>query len=450
MSNKDVAAIVLAAGKGTRMQSDKPKVLHQLAGQPMLSHVLQALGKAGIEKIIVVLAPEMQEVASMAAPHIIAIQQQQRGTGDAVRAALPQLQNHAGEIVITNGDAPLITPDTITHLLQQRRAQSASVAVMGFHVDNPLQQAYGRLRINGQGQCEEIIEFKDAPPEIRAQSFCNGGVYAVAAGQLPALLDKLTDHNSQKEFYLTDIVGHAHKAGGVCVAVAGNMAELLGVNSKAELAVAEAYLQTRLRQQALQAGVTLLDPATVYLSADTQFGRDVVLAQHVVIGAGVTLADGVSIKPFSHLEQCSLGAGVVVGPFARLRPGTVIGAGAHIGNFVEVKNSHIGAGSKMNHLAYIGDATIGASCNIGAGTITCNYDGFDKHRTILADTVFIGSNSTLVAPIEIGEGAYVAAGSVLTESVPAQSMAFGRARQSNKADYAQQYRNSKKTHKKQS
>ncbi len=439
MNQRPVACIVLAAGKGTRMKSDLPKVLHPLAGAPMVRHVLAAAESLNPARIVVVVGPGMDAVAKAVAPYPTVVQERQAGTGDAVAAARPLLEDFRGDVLVLYGDTPLVTPETLRALLGVLRgAGDPAVAVLGMRPADP--GAYGRLIVGADGGLERIVEFLDATAEERAVGLCNGGLMAFDGTRMWQIIGAIGNANAKGEYYLTDAVAIAAGRGWARAVVEGPVDDVLGVNSRAELAQLEAILQGRLRAAAMANGATLTDPATIWLSADTRLGRDVTVGQNVVFGPGVTVEDGVEIRPFCHLEGVTVRTGAVVGPFARLRPGSDIGEGAHIGNFVEVKGSRIGKGAKANHLAYIGDAGVGAGTNIGAGTITCNYDGFLKHRTEIGAGVFVGSNSTLVAPVSIGDGAFIAAGSTITDAVPADALALGRARQSVKEAWAAGFR----------
>lgn len=432
------AAIVLAAGKGTRMKSALPKVLHPVAGKPMVRHVLDSLAPLGAGPVVVVVAPGMEQVAASVAPHATAVQEHQLGTGHAVlaaRAALGGGANLAGDVLVLYGDTPFISTETLQRMLARRRqADDPAVVVLGMRPEDPGE--YGRLVLGDDGYLHAIVEAKDASPEERRIGLCNSGVMAIAGAHLFSLLDLVGNDNAKGEYYLTDIVAIARSRGLACAVVEAEVDELMGVNSRAELAVAEAIIQDRLRARAMAGGATLIDPKTVWLSHDTQIGADVTIGPNVFFGPGVTVADNVEIRSFSHIEGASIASGAVIGPFARLRPGAEIGPKARVGNFVEMKNTKLGAGAKANHLAYVGDATVGAGANIGAGTITCNYDGYDKTRTEIGSNVFVGSNATLVAPLSLGEGAFVAAGSVVTQDVPADALGVGRSRQTNKPGWA--------------
>ncbi|WP_189050325.1 bifunctional UDP-N-acetylglucosamine diphosphorylase/glucosamine-1-phosphate N-acetyltransferase GlmU [Aliidongia dinghuensis] len=439
MSRNRLAVVVLAAGKGTRMKSALPKVMHEIAGRPMLRHVLDTCAGLDPDRMVVVAGPDMPSVEAAAVPHAIAHQLEQRGTGHAVgcaRAALGEAPFDA--VLVVYGDTPLITVETLARMVEERERTGAAVVVLGMRVAPP--NAYGRLVLDGSGDLDAIVEAVEASPGILALDLCNSGVMVIDGAALFGLVDRVRDDNSKGEFYLTDIVGIARGDGRRARVVEAPADELVGVNSRADLAAAEAILQQRLRAAAMANGATLVDPASVFLAADTVLGRDVVIGPQVVFGPGVTVGDRVQIKPFCHIEGARIGAGAIIGPFARLRPGTVLADDVHIGNFVELKNAEMGPGAKANHLTYLGDATIGGGSNIGAGTITVNYDGFGKYRTEIGARAFIGSNSSLVAPIKIGDGAMTAAGSVVTHDVEADAIAIGRARQVDKPGRAAEFR----------
>jgi bifunctional UDP-N-acetylglucosamine pyrophosphorylase / glucosamine-1-phosphate N-acetyltransferase len=445
---KRLAVVILAAGKGTRMKSDLPKVMHQIAGKPMLRHVIDTCARLSPDHVVVVAGPEMLAVEAAAAPHALAYQLEQRGTGHAVGCARPAFGGEIfDEVLVVYGDSPLITPETLGRMVEERRRTDAAVVVLGMRVAPP--NAYGRLVLDAAGNLDAIVEAAEASPEILQVDLCNSGVMVIDGGVLFDLVDRVKDDNSKGEFYLTDIVGLARGDGRLARVVEAPAEELVGVNSRADLAVAEAILQQRLRAAAMAGGTTLVDPASVFLAADTVLGRDVVIQPNVVFGAGVTVGDRVQIKSFSHIEGARIGAGAIIGPFARLRPGSVLAEDVHVGNFVELKNTQLGRGAKANHLTYLGDATVGAGSNIGAGTITVNYDGFGKYRTEIGERAFIGSNSSLVAPIKVGDGAMTAAGSVITSDVAADAIAIGRARQVDKPGRAAEFRATQSTkHKK--
>ena len=433
-------AIVLAAGEGTRMLSARPKVLHAVAGKSLLAHVLAAVADTGVTATAVVVGPNDSAVAAEAG-HVLPgaecfVQAERRGTAHAVLAARRAIERHPDDILILYGDTPLIRPATLLRL-RKAIAEGAAVAVLGFRPDDPA--GYGRLIVEGD-QLIAIREEADADASERAVALCNGGIMAMAGETAMAVLDRIGDQNRKHEFYLTDAIEIARGIKLRAVAVEVEEDDMRGINSKKQLAEAEAIAQQRLRQAALNAGVTLVAPETVYLCADTKFGRDVVIEPFVVFGEKVTVEDGAVIHSFSHIAGAHVGKGVSVGPFARLRPGTRLGEGARIGNFVEIKEAVVEAGAKANHLSDIGDAFVGANANVGAGTITCNYDGAAKHRTEIGKDAFIGSNSALVAPVQIGDGAYIGSGSVITQNVPADALALGRSRQTVKEGWATRLR----------
>lgn len=424
-----LAVVVLAAGAGTRMKSAIPKVLHPVAGKPMLAHVLASVARLKPAKVVGVIAPGAGTVAKAFAPHPTAVQKTALGTGDAVKAALPNLKGHTGPVLVVYGDSPLITTASLQRLLESCRKARASVGVLGFVAKDP--SPYGRLIVNGDA-LEKIVESKDANAGEKAIDFVNSGVMCLDGALIAELLGAIGNDNIKREFYLTDAVGIARARGLHAIAVAGEEAEFLGVNSRAELAAAERAMQQQLRARAMAAGVTMLDPDTVWLSADTRLGNDVTIGPNVRFGPGVTVASGTSILAFCDIEGARIGKGARIGPFTRIRPGSDVGDDVHIGNFVELKATTLKRGAKANHLAYLGDSEIGAASNIGAGTIFVNYDGYGKWRTVVGKDVFIGSNASLVAPVKIGKGANVTAGSVITEDVPPGALAFGRARQETK------------------
>ena len=445
MTEPSFAAVVLAAGSGTRMESALPKVLHRVAGRPMILNLLDALRRLEPAATVVVLGPRMAEVARLVAPAESVVQEPPRGTGDAVAAARPALAGRLApegpveDVLILFGDTPLVTAETMRRLLdERRRAPAAALAAAAMRPADP--DPYGRLVVGADGALERIVEARDATPEERQIGLCNGGLMAVAARHLFDLIASLGNDNAKREFYLTDIVGLARRRGLLCRAVELPAAELAGVNSRAELAAAETAMQERLRRRAMAQGATLIAPETVFLSFDTRLARDVVVEPNVVFGPGVSVGEGARLRAFSHVEGAEIGAHAIVGPFARLRPGAILERDVHVGNFVEVKAARLGAGVKANHLTYIGDAEVGAGSNIGAGTITCNYDGFEKHKTVIGERVFIGSNTALVAPVVVGAGAYVAAGSTLTEDVSTEALAIARGRQVEKKGRAREIR----------
>ncbi|MEX0752505.1 MAG: bifunctional UDP-N-acetylglucosamine diphosphorylase/glucosamine-1-phosphate N-acetyltransferase GlmU [Xanthobacteraceae bacterium] len=448
MKGRSCLSIVLAAGEGTRMQTAAPKVLHRVAGRTLLAHVLGAVRAAGGSGAAVVLGPGQDAVADEARCIVpdaeIFIQTERRGTAHAVLMAKAAIARGADDIIVIFGDTPLVRAQTLQGL-RAALAQDSAVAVLGFRPADPT--GYGRLIVE-KGELAAIREDKDASPAERSIALCNGGLMALSGRHALPILDQIGDDNRQREFYLTDAVAVARKMGLKATAIEVEEDEVRGINTKTQLAEAEAAMQKRLRQAALDNGATLVAPETVFLSADTKLGRDVVVEPYVVFGPGVAVEEGAVIHAFSHLEGAHVGKGASVGPFARLRPGAKLGAGSRIGNFVEVKEASIGEGAKANHLAYIGDGSVGAETNIGAGTIFCNYDGAAKHRTEIGKGVFIGSNSALVAPVKIGDGAYVGSGSVITENVPQDALAIGRARQVVKENRAKSLRGKLPTGKK--
>ena len=421
-----LAVVVLAAGAGTRMKSALPKVLHPLAGWPMVRHVIENAKRLKPARIVGVVAPGADTVAGAFAPHPTVVQRQALGTAHAARAALPALKGHRGPVLVVFADAPLVTAESLRKLVDACRRAKAVVGVLGFTASDP--SPYGRLIVK-DGKLERIVESRDCDAEQRQVTFCNSGVMCIDGARIERLLGAIRNHNAKKEFYLTDAVAIARAAGGAAIAVAGDEAEFQGVNSRAELAIAEKVMQGRLRARALADGVLMTDPETVWLAADTRFAADVSLGPCVRFGTGVTVGEGSEIKAFCDIEGVRIGRGVLVGPFARIRPGSVVADKVHIGNFVELKATRMARGAKANHLAYLGDSDIGAGSNIGAGTIAVNYDGYGKWRTVVGPDAFVGSNSSLIAPVTIGRGANVTAGSVVTEDVPAGAIAFGRARQ---------------------
>ncbi|MGR3625831.1 MAG: bifunctional UDP-N-acetylglucosamine diphosphorylase/glucosamine-1-phosphate N-acetyltransferase GlmU [Limimaricola sp.] len=429
------ALIVLAAGRGTRMNSDLPKVLHEIGQSPLLHHAMAA-GMALEPSRMIVVAGHGAEAVERAATRfddgIVTVRQEtQDGTGHAVQQARAALDGFDGDAIVLFGDTPFIRPETLEAMLAARAR--AEVVVLGFEAADP--GRYGRLVTDGD-RLERIVEFKDADDATRAITLCNSGVIAADCNTLFELLDRVGNDNASGEYYLTDIVGLARDAGLSAEVVRCDEAETLGINTRAELAAAEAAFQSRRRTEAMEDGVTLLAPETVIFARDTVVGRDTVVEPHVVFGPGVTIESGAKIRAFSHLEGCHVSRGATVGPFARPRPGAELAEEVHVGNFVEIKNAQVGTGAKVNHLTYIGDADIGAGTNVGAGTITCNYDGVSKHRTTVGRDAFIGSNTMLVAPVTLGDGAMTATGTVVTHNVPAGDMAIGRAKQANKPGFA--------------
>jgi bifunctional UDP-N-acetylglucosamine pyrophosphorylase/glucosamine-1-phosphate N-acetyltransferase len=440
MSRRTCLAIVLAAGEGTRMRSSVPKALHSIGGRTLLEHVFASAAQAGGAEIAIVVGPDHGALAAVAqriAPNVqIFEQSERRGTAHAVLAAKKAIARRADDILVMFTDTPLVRAETLAKL-RSALSSGAAVAVLGFKPADP--SGYGRLVIRGE-ELIAIREERDATPEERGISLCNGGLMALAGDKALAILERIGKENAKGEYYLTDAVAIARDMGLKAIAIETSEDDVRGINTKAQLAQAEDVLQTRLRAAALDAGVTMTAPQTVFLSADTKFGKDVTIEPNVVFGPGVTVEDGALIRSFSHLEGAHVGKGARVGPFARLRPGAQLGRDVHIGNFVEVKQAQIEAGAKANHLSYIGDARVGEGANIGAGTITCNYDGIAKHRTDIGARAFIGSNSSLVAPVKIGDGAYVGSGSVVTKDVPADALAVARSKQTIKEGWAKRLR----------
>jgi bifunctional UDP-N-acetylglucosamine pyrophosphorylase / glucosamine-1-phosphate N-acetyltransferase len=440
MVERTCLAIVLAAGEGTRMRSARPKVLHEIAKQSLLAHVLAAVREAGGSAVAVVVGPDAGAVSAEATRNApgseIFVQKERCGTAHAVLAAERALTRSADDILIIFGDTPLIRPETLKRM-REALAKGAAVAVLGFRPKDPA--GYGRLVMEGN-DLVAIREELDATPAERAIDLCNGGLMAFAGKSAMTILKRIGNDNRKGEFYLTDAVAIARAMKLKAVVIETEEDDVRGINTKAQLAETEAALQQRLRKAAMEAGVTLVAPETVFLAADTKFGRDVTVEPYVVFGPGVTVEDNAVIRSFSHLDHAHVGKGSLVGPYARLRPGAKLGADVHIGNFVEVKEAVIEDGAKANHLAYIGDARLGAGSNFGAGAIVCNYDGASKHRTDIGKNAFIGSNASLVAPVTIGDGAYVATGSVITHNVPADGLAIARERQVVKEEGASRIR----------
>ena len=442
MSETPIGAIILTAGKGTRMKTDLPKVLHGLGGKPMVRHVTDLVGSLSPARICVVIAPGMEAVAKAVAPHQTAIQTDALGTGHAALSAAPVMQDFSGDVFILFGDTPLITAETLQDMLVARRAASApAVVVLGMRPAGA--NAYGRLIQAADGGLERIVEFKDATDAEKAAPLCNSGVMLVDGARLFGWLRQIGNNNAKGEYYLTDIVGIARADGAACAVVEGTEEELLGINSRVELAAGEAILQQRLREAAMLAGVTMPMPETVYLNCDTTFGQDVFVGPHTVFGPGVAIGNNVEIKGFCHFEGAKVADGAMLGPYTRLRPGADIRENVHLGNFVEIKKAVVEAGAKINHLSYIGDARVGAGANVGAGTITCNYDGFDKHFTDIGAGAFIGTNTSLVAPVTIGDGAMTAAGSTISRDVPADTLSIERAKEEHKLGWVARFRERK-------
>ncbi len=436
MKTHRFAALILAAGSGTRMKSRRPKVLHALGGRPMIGHVLDTVASLGAEHTYVVIAPGMDPVAEAVAPAPSIVQREPRGTGDAVRSAADTLAGYTGDVLVIFGDTPLLTAETLARMLAARSAEPRpAIVVLGFQPEDPAE--YGRMIVAADGTLERIVEYRDATADERDLPVCNSGVMAADAKTLFDLVGGLDDDNARKELYLTDVVALARRRGLACTVVEAPEDELIGINSREQLALAESILQERLRRRAMAEGVSLQDPDTVWLSADTDFGSDVTVEPNVLFGPGVTVGDDVTIRAFSHIEGATIASGASVGPYARLRPGAEIGADARVGNFVEVKNAKLGPGAKANHLTYLGDAVVGENANIGAGTITANYDGFRKSQTEIGAGASIGSNAVLVAPVTVGAGAIVAAGAVISKDVDADALAITRAPQKSISGWAE-------------
>ncbi|MCK1636345.1 bifunctional UDP-N-acetylglucosamine diphosphorylase/glucosamine-1-phosphate N-acetyltransferase GlmU [Bradyrhizobium sp. 157] len=443
MTARSSLTVVLAAGEGTRMRSSLPKVLHQVAGQSLLAHVLDAAPHGPGASLAVVIGPDhkavTEEVKRVRADAATFVQAERLGTAHAVLAAREAIARGADDLLVAFGDTPLISPETFARLRAPLQ-KGAALAVLGFRAADPT--GYGRLLLQGD-RLTAIREHADASDEERKVTLCNAGVMAFDGHRALEILDRIGNANSKGEYYLVDAVAIVREMGLEAVVIETSEDEVRGINNKAQLAEAEAVLQARLRQAALDAGVTLIAPETVYLAADTRFGSDVTIEPFVVIGPGVSIGDGAVIHSFSHIVQTSIGKKASIGPYARLRPGTSLGDGVRIGNFVETKAATIEAGAKVNHLSYVGDAHVGANSNLGAGTITCNYDGFFKHKTLIGEGAFVGTNSSLVAPVKIGKGAYIGSGSVITKDVPDDAMAVERSPQSNREGGAARYREMK-------
>lgn len=425
MSDK-LAVIILAAGRGTRMKSDLPKCLHKIAGRPMIGWLLETAQSLNAEKIITVISPDGKAVADAVAPHNTVIQTKARGTGDAVKAALPDLESFKGDVLILLADMPFISAETLQWLIKARHKDAQTgLSVLGAEFETP--PAFGRLILDGRGALEKIVEDKDATDAERGVKLCNMGAFCVTGDYLADWVGKINNNNAQNEYYITDLVEIARDADmNAHVHVVQNHDEIHGVNSRSDLALLEVRMQDKLRMQAMESGATLIDPASTYFSFDTKLGRDVIIEPGVYFGKGVSVGDNVTIHAYSHIEGANIDDGAEIGPFARIRPQSTIEKNVCVGNFIEINRSHMKEGSKSKHLSYLGDATIGRKSNIGAGTVIANYDGFNKHETILGDNVFVGSNSTIVAPLEVGNGALLAAGSTITGDVPADALAIAR------------------------
>ncbi len=419
MLNKNLEVIILAAGMGTRMNSSKPKVLHELAGKPMISYLIQSVESLKPSNMVIVIGPNDDETNSVVSPFDTVVQNNRKGTAHAVLAAKNKILSNNGTVLVLFGADPFIQSSTINKMLERRKSGSA-IVVLGFEAKDP--GKYGRLKLNKSNELEAIIEYKDASEEELSINLCNGGAMAIDTSIIWDLLESVKDDNNKKEYYLTDIISLARKDGLKCSVIKTSESELIGVDSKKDLSKAEEFVQNNLREKFLNQGVTLIDPKTVWFSDDIKFGKDVVIEPNVFFGRGVSIGNNCRIRSFSYIEKAKVGDNVVVGPFARLRPNTILENDVHVGNFVEIKNSNVGSKTKVNHLSYIGDSSLGQSANIGAGTITANYDGINKSKTIIGDKSSIGSNSVLVAPVNIGDEAVVAAGSVVRRDVPEGSL----------------------------
>jgi bifunctional UDP-N-acetylglucosamine pyrophosphorylase/glucosamine-1-phosphate N-acetyltransferase len=440
MSNKKIAVVILAAGKGTRMKSSKHKVLHPIGGRTILDHLMEKVDALNPAKKIVVVGAVKEQVEEAVGSDVdIVVQIPQLGTGHAVDVCKNRLEDFKGDVLIVVGDVPLLRLETMQAMIEMRRSKSnPAVVVLGFRPEDT--KTYGRLVVK-DGELEAITEHKDASAEVRAINLCNSGIIAVDGNHLFDFLSKLDNQNASEEYYLTDIIKIARDAGHSCKVVETNEWEVMGINARTELAQAEAVFQKNMRQHFLEQGVTMIDPATVYFSYDTKIANDVVIAPNVFFGPGVTVETGVNIYSFCHFEGAVIREGASVGPYARLRPAADVGKGCKVGNFVEIKKSKIEDGAKISHLSYIGDAVVGAGANIGAGTITCNYDGYNKSQTIIGKGAFVGSNTSLVAPVTIGDGAIVGAGSVVTKDVETDALAVTRASQKQLSGWAANFRN---------
>jgi len=441
MTTRPFAALILAAGKGTRMKSDLHKVLHPIAGRPMLGHLVASVDQIGAARRVVVTGAGREQVEAFVAPLGVGVvtQEPQLGTAHAVQQAEQALAGFDGDVLILYGDVPLVRPETMARMLERLNADDAPAAVvLGFRPPDPL--AYGRIIARPDGTIDRMVEHKDASADERAVTLCNSGLMAVRAADLWPLLARVGNANAAQEYYLPDVVMIAAADGRTSAVIEAEAWEVAGINSRAELAGVEAEWQGRRRLAAMADGATLIAPETVWFAYDTQIGRDVVIEPNIFFGPKAVIEDGVTIHGFSHIEGAVVHSGAEIGPYARLRPGADIGEDAKIGNFVEVKNSRFGKGAKANHLSYIGDADVGVKANIGAGTITCNYDGFLKYRTVIGEGAFIGSNSALVAPVTIGDGAIVGAGSVMTRDVDKDALALGRGKQEARAGWAAEFR----------
>ncbi|MEZ5815397.1 MAG: bifunctional UDP-N-acetylglucosamine diphosphorylase/glucosamine-1-phosphate N-acetyltransferase GlmU [Alphaproteobacteria bacterium] len=439
MNNKPLAIIILAAGQGTRMKSNRPKVMHELAGRPMINWLLETCESFGPEKIVVVTGPDMPGLEAAIKPHTGVVQKVRDGTGGAVKCAISALKGFTGDVLILLGDTPLLTVETMQTLIQTKTENKASLSLLGCIMENSY--GYGRLILNEKDELQEIVEEKDADEEQKQIRLVNTGAFCADGARLESWLEKIDNNNAQNEFYITQLPAIIAAEGGkTAVAITKDAAEIHGCNTRADLAALEKTLQSRLRTRHMNEGVSMQDPDTVYLWHDTQIAPGCTLEPNIYFGPNVSIAENVTIRAFSHIEETTIGSGVAVGPFARLRGGAKLAQDVKIGNFVEIKNAELAHGVKANHLAYLGDAAIGENTNIGAGTITCNYNGFEKNKTMIGKNVFVGSNAALVAPVTIENDAIIAAGSTVTENVPADALAIARAATEIRKGWAAKYR----------
>jgi bifunctional UDP-N-acetylglucosamine pyrophosphorylase/glucosamine-1-phosphate N-acetyltransferase len=448
MTERKLAVIILAAGHGTRMKSARPKVLHEIAGRPMLSHVLESVSRLAPERVVVVVGPDMPDVIAIVGSHEAVVQNERLGTGHAVLATRSVVEPIFGsdgpfDLLIVNGDAPLIGSDTLAEMRGAAQKQDVPFVCLAFSPDDTT--GYGRVILDREGRLARIVEHADANEAEQAVGLCYAGMLLADGRALYELASRISNDNAKGEYYLTDVFGLARAEGLTVQVIEAAPNEVLGVDDRIKLAQAERILQACLREKAMARGVTMVDPDTVWLSWDTDIASDVRIEPNVYFGPGVRVETGAEIKAFSHLEGVSVGAGAQIGPFARLRPGTVLEDGVRIGNFVEVKNSSLAVGAKANHLSYVGDSTVGEGANIGAGTITCNYDGFAKHKTEIGAGAFIGSNTALVAPVRVGERAIVGAGSTITRNVEDDALAIARGKEVSVRDGARRFRSNKKS-----
>ena len=437
----DFAVVILAAGQGTRMRSDTHKVLHPIASQPLLLHLLDRVDGLGASKRVVVVGKGRDQVERTLSERDVAVahQAEQKGTGHAVLQAKDSLSGYDGAVLVLYGDTPFVEPATLARMLERLNgADGPGIVVLASKPADP--GAYGRIILGEGDRIAKMVEYRDATPEEREVRLCNSGMMAIRAPDLLRWLGQVKNDNAAGEYYLPDVVNIAASEGREAVVIEGDPYETAGVNSRAELAHLELEWQRRRREQVLDEGATLIDPECVWVADDTKLGREVTVEPHVVFGPGVEVADGATIKAFSHIEGAIIGTRASIGPFARIRPGTTLGERSKVGNFVELKNAKVAASAKVNHLSYVGDAEIGSGANIGAGTITCNYDGFGKYRTVIGEGAFIGSNTALVAPVTIGDGAIVGAGSVITSDVDPDSLAVERSEQKGVAGWARRFR----------